>query len=173
VLTKRLGIGVLATALKRGLLSEDDMMLAIEEAATLNAAAATAMKSIGVSACTDVSGFGLLGHLREMLEASGMAAEVVVADVPVHAGVFGLIDAGVFAGGLRANRDYLAERVVGRSLDDAPALALVDPQTSGGLLIAVPAEREARLRAALEERGAHGWTIGEIVHGPTGEMALA
>ena len=89
VLTKRLGIGVLATALKRGLISEDEMMPAIEEAAALNAAAAQAMKAAGAHACTDVTGFGLLGHLREMLEASGAAAEVFVEDVPVRPGVHG------------------------------------------------------------------------------------
>ena len=172
VLTKRLGIGVLATALKRGLLSEADMMPAVEEAAALNSAAAEAMLAVGVHACTDVTGFGLLGHLREMLEASGLAAEVVVENVPVHAGVHELIADEVYAGGLRANRDYVGERVSGRVLDAPATLALVDPQTSGGLLIAVPAEREEALRAALAERGAQGWTVGEIVHGPAGRMAL-
>jgi len=172
VLTKRLGIGVLATALKRGLLTEDDMMPAIEEAAALNSAAAEAMLDVGVHACTDVTGFGLLGHLREVLEASGVAAEVVVENVPVQAGVHELIADGVYAAGLRANRDYLSERVSGRSLEAPETLALVDPQTSGGLLIAVPGEREAALRAALTERGAQGWTVGEIVHGPVGRVAL-
>ena len=74
VLTKRLGIGVLASALKNGIISEADMMPAIEEAAVLNAAAAAAMAQVGVHACTDVSGFGLAGHLGEMLDASGAAA---------------------------------------------------------------------------------------------------
>ena len=118
VLTKRLGMGVLATALKRGLITEDDMMPAIEDAATLNAAAAQAMKAAGAHACTDVTGFGLLGHLREMLEAGGVAAEVFVEDVPVRSGIDDLIDQGVYAGGLRANRDYLAPRVTGRALDE-------------------------------------------------------
>ena len=76
VLTKRLGIGVLASALKKGLITEDDMMPAIEEAAALNAAAAAAMTAVGVHACTDVSGFGLAGHLSEMLDASDAAAAV-------------------------------------------------------------------------------------------------
>ncbi len=172
VLTKRLGMGVLATALKRGLITEDDMKPAIEDAATLNAAAAQAMKAAGAHACTDVTGFGLLGHLREMLEAGGVAAEVFVEDVPVRSGIDDLIDQGVYAAGLRANRDYLAPRVTGRALDEAATLALVDPQTSGGLLIAVAPEDLERLHAELGARGAEGWTIGQIVHGPVGEMAL-
>ena len=172
VLTTRLGMGVLATALKRGLITEDDMKPAIEDAATLNAAAAQAMKAAGAHACTDVTGFGLLGHLREMLEAGGVAAEVFVEDVPVRSGIDDLIDQGVYAAGLRANRDYLAPRVTGRALDEAATLALVDPQTSGGLLIAVAPEDLERLHAELGARGAEGWTIGQIVHGPVGEMAL-
>ena len=172
MLTKRLGIGVLATALKRGLIGEDDMMPAIEEAAALNSAAAAAMKAAGAHACTDVTGFGLLGHLREMLEASGAAAEVFVEDVPVRAEVHGLIADEVYAGGLRANRDYLRPHVTGRALDEPATLALVDPQTSGGLLVAVAPESHERLLAGLTERGARGWTIGQVVHGPVGEMAL-
>ncbi len=172
VLTKRLGMGVLSTALKRGLITEDDMMPAIRDAAALNAAAAQAMKAAGAHACTDVTGFGLLGHLREMLEAGGVAAEVFVEDVPVRSGIEHMIGEGVFAAGLRANRDYLAPRVTGRALDEPATLALVDPQTSGGLLIAVAPEALERLHAELAARGAEGWTIGQIVHGPTGEMAL-
>ena len=172
VLTKRLGIGVLASALKRDLVGEDEMMPAIEEAATLNAAAAQAMKAAHAHACTDVTGFGLLGHLREMLEASGVAAEVIVEDVPVHGGVHELIADEVYAGGLRANRDYLASQVSGLALDAPETLALVDPQTSGGLLVAVAPEHHERLLAELGERGARGWTIGQVVQGPVGRMAL-
>jgi len=172
VLTKRLGIGVLASALKRDVVSEDEMMAAIEEAATLNAGAAQAMKAAGAHACTDVTGFGLLGHLREMLEASGVAAEVTVEDVPVHGRVHELIAAEVYAGGLRANRDYLAPHVSGRGLDTPETLALVDPQTSGGLLVAVAPERHERLLAELGRRDVRGWTIGQVVQGPVGRMAL-
>ena len=172
VLTKRLGIGVLSTALKRGLIAEDDMMPAIEEAAALNGAAAQAMKAAGAHACTDVTGFGLLGHLREMLKAGGMAAEIFVEDVPVRAEVRDLIADGVYAGGLRANRDYLVSHVTGRAFDEPACLALVDPQTSGGLLIAVAPEAHERLHTELQARGVGGWTVGQVVHGPVGEMAL-
>ena len=172
VLTKRLGIGVLASALKRGLLGEDDIMPAITDAAALNASAAAAMKAVGAHACTDVSGFGLLGHLREMLGASGHAAEVVVEDVPVHGDVHRLIADGVFAAGLRANRDYLAPHLTGRALDEPATLALVDPQTSGGLLVAVAPGDHERLLSELEGRGAGGWTVGQVVQGPAGRTAL-
>jgi len=211
VLTKRLGIGVLASALKKGVIEEDDMMPAIEEAAALNAAAARAMAEVGVHACTDVTGFGLLGHLGEMLDASAAAAELDVAAVPLHDGVLDLIAQAVYAGGLRNNRDYIAPRL--READggasgaaaaepgaeppgegpkpsvpgagaaagpfagpigaqDPRVLALFDPQTSGGLLMAVLAERQAALLEALSARGVPGWTVGRVMAGETGAVTL-
>jgi selenide,water dikinase len=179
VLTKRLGIGVLASALKQGLLSEDDMMPAIEEAAALNAAAAAVMAAVGAHACTDVSGFGLLGHLGEMLEASAAGAVVRVADVPLHDGVLELIAQAVYAVGLRSNRDFLLPRLsgAGGSSDeidqqDPRVLALCDPQTSGGLLISVAADKHAALLSGLRESGVAGWTIGEVTAGPSGALVL-
>jgi selenide,water dikinase len=177
VLTKRLGIGVLASALKKGLLSEDDMMPAIVEAAALNAAAAAVMSAVGAHACTDVTGFGLLGHLGEMLDASGAGAVVRVADVPLHDGVIELIAQAVYAGGLRGNRDFLLRRLRGAGPDDVDqqdprVLALFDPQTSGGLLIAVAAEGHAALHSGLRERGVAGWTVGEVTAGPPGTIVL-
>ena len=169
VLTKRLGIGVLASALKKGLLSEDDMMPAIEQAAALNAAAAAAMATVGVHACTDVSGFGLLGHLAEMLDAGGatapVAAIVRAADVPLHDGVLDLIAREVYAGGLRSNREFSAASPRRDDRRDPPLLALFDPQTSGGLLMAVPAgearrppgrARAQRCRVVDDRRGGGG-----------------
>ena len=197
VLTKRLGIGVLASGLKNGVVEEDDMMPAIEEAAVLNAAAATAMARVGVHACTDVSGFGLAGHLSEMLDASKAAAELHLAAVPVHDGVLDLIARSVYAGGLRNNREYLVPRLhevgpagsaelfaagaatgdpgrfAGPIAEQDPAvLALFDPQTSGGLLMAVAPEKHGLLLDALEHAGAGAWTVGEVVAGPTGAIVL-
>ena len=111
VLTKRLGIGVLASALKNGIINEAAMMPAIEEAAVLNAAAAAAMAQVGVHACTDVSGFGLAGHLGEMLDASVAAAVVHLAALPLHDRVLELIAQQVYAGGLRSNREFLLPRL--------------------------------------------------------------
>jgi len=179
VLTKRLGIGVLASALKNGLLSEDDMMPAIEEAAALNAAAAAVMSAVGAHACTDVSGFGLLGHLGEMLDASAAGAVVWVTDVPLHDGVLELIAQAVYAGGLRSNRDFLLPRLRetgGASGDidqqDPRVLALFDPQTSGGLLIAVAADKHAALLTGLQRREVGAWTVGEVTAGPPGTLVL-
>ena len=179
VLTKRLGIGVLASALKKGLITEDDMMPAIEEAATLNAAAAVVMAAIGAHACTDVSGFGLLGHLGEMLDAGAVAAEVDVEAVPLHPGVLDLIAQNVYAGGLRSNRDFLLPRLRGTDgtsghIDeqDPRVLALFDPQTSGGLLISVAADKHAALLSGLRESGVTGWTIGEVTAGSPGVIVL-
>ena len=179
VLTKRLGVGVLASALKQGLLSEHDMMPAIEEAVVLNAAAAAVMSAVGAHACTDVSGFGLLGHLGEMLDASAAGAVVRVAEVPLHDGVLELVAQGVYASGLGSNRDYLLPRVrgAGGSPDevdqqDPRVLALFDPQTSGGLLIAVAADKHASLMAGLELRGVGAWTVGEVIAGPPGTVVL-
>jgi selenide, water dikinase len=195
VLTKRLGIGVLASALKQELIEERDMMPAIREAAALNAAASRAMRRVGVHAATDVSGFGLLGHLAEMLDASGVGAVVDLDEVPVHDRVHDFIAQSVYAGGLRANRDYFGKRVTVSSmragvesgvesdvaldvrqsseereqgvgerpdLDDPRILALFDPQTSGGLLIAVSPERLLALFEALTAGDVEAWTIGEV-----------
>jgi selenide,water dikinase len=179
VLTKRLGIGVLASALKNDVIGEDEMRAAVEEAATLNAAAASAMKKVGVHACTDVSGFGLAGHLGEMLDASGVGARLRLVDLPVHDGVLELIARSVFAGGLRTNRDYVLPRfgaVVGEAVvgeDPEPrVMALFDPQTSGGLLMALPREKLAWLLAELEEAGTTGWTIGTVTDAAAGTIAL-
>ena len=199
VLTKRLGIGVLASALKNGIISEEEMMPAIVEAAALNAPAAAAMARIGVHACTDVSGFGLAGHLGEMLDASGVAAAVHLASLPLHDGVLDLIARQVYAGGLRNNRDFLLPRLhavgpagaaeliaageaaggeaAGRfsgpvAEQDPRVLAVFDPQTSGGLLLAVAPEKHALLLDALDHAGAGAWTVGEVIAGPAGALVL-
>jgi selenide,water dikinase len=179
VLTKRLGIGVLASALKKAIISEHDMLPAMKEAAVLNAAAAAAMTSVGVHACTDVSGFGLAGHLGELLSASEAAGLLRLAELPLHEGVLELIAQGVYAGGLRSNQDFVLpqmRRSDGHPLspdDSDPAiLTLFDPQTSGGLLISVAPERHPLLLHELAARGASAWTIGEVTAGPVGRIVV-
>jgi selenide,water dikinase len=173
VLTKRLGMGVLASALKNGLVEQDEIMDCVREAAALNAAAAAAMVQVGVHGGTDISGFGLAGHLAEMLDASNagdngagsaaVGAVISLSALPLHERVLDFLRQAVYAGGLRSNRDWLLPRFATLDQDDPRVLALFDPQTSGGLLLAVAPDRHERLLEELAEQGVSGYTIGEVV----------
>jgi cysteine desulfurase NifS/selenium donor protein len=154
VLTKPIGTGVLATAVKRALADEAISRRLVATMRRLNKAAAEAMAEAGAHACTDVTGFGLLGHLREMAAASGLDAEIEAGAVPVLDPARELAAADVVPGGTLENLDHVSPFV-----DWAPGLSrvdrllLADAQTSGGLLIAVPPERTGALLAALRARG--------------------
>jgi len=163
VLTKPLGLGILTTALKRDLVSEDEIEDAVHVASLLNEGARDAMREIGVSAATDVTGYGLLGHLTEMLEASGVGAVVRRGSVPVWEQAVPLANDGVYPGGLENNREYLQGRVTAHGVNQDDLLPLYDPQTSGGLLVAVPEARASTLVGALRQRGVTGSVIGEVV----------
>ncbi|HWI46176.1 MAG TPA: selenide, water dikinase SelD, partial [Rubrobacter sp.] len=163
VLTKPLGLGILTTALKRDIVSEEEIEDAVKTASLLNKAASDAMRKIGVSAATDVTGYGLLGHLTEMLEASGVGAVVRRGSVPVWERAVPLASDGVYPGGLKSNREYLEGRVTADGVDQDDLLPLYDPQTSGGLLVAVPRARASALVGALEKRGVMGAVVGEVV----------
>jgi len=168
VLTKPIGTGVLTTALKRDLLTAADLTAAVASMTTLNAGAARAMLAVGVHAATDVTGFGLLGHLHNMLVASGVAAEVDAAAVPLFPGAADLAARGAVPGGTQRNRDALAADVsFAPGLDEAMRVLLHDAQTSGGLLLAVPAERVDALLAALKKEGTPtAARIGRVTSGP-------
>jgi selenide,water dikinase len=165
VLTKPLGIGILTTALKRDLVSEDEIEVAVEAAARLNRGAAAAMREVEVSAATDVTGFGFLGHLNEMLEASGVGAVVQRNQVPVWERVDSLAAEGCYPGGLNGNREYLNDTVWSEGVATEDLLPLFDPQTSGGLLIAVPRTRSEELVLALEKHTTPAAVVGEVVEG--------
>ena len=165
VLTKPLGFGILTTALKRDLVSEGEIEDAVESAATLNRAARDAMREVGVSAATDVTGYGLLGHLLEILDASGVGAVVRRGDVPVWERAVPLAEDGVFPGGLKTNREYLAGRVERDGVGEAALMPLFDPQTSGGLLVAAPGDRARDLVRRLREDGVCAAVVGEVVEG--------
>lgn len=169
VLTKPLGAGAITTGLKRGLVDDTARRTVTEGMATLNRAASEAMVEVGVHAATDVTGFGLLGHLWEMLAASDTSADIYANNVPFYAGYDALAQAGVFPGGASTNRDFLADRLAVHTADaETTALGLCDPQTSGGLLIAVPRNSHRRLLDALLERGVSAATVGEIYAAGTG-----
>jgi selenide,water dikinase len=172
VLTKPLGSGILTTAIKRDLLDDAAVVGVVEVMATLNRTAADVMRSVGVHACTDVTGFGLLGHLHELAMASGVAARVQAGAVPLLPTVLALIAEGVVPGGTRTNAAFV-EGFTTWAGDVAPErrIALVDAQTSGGLLIAVPPDRADVLVAALEAAGTHAAArVGELVEGPAGTL---
>ncbi|TDI55216.1 MAG: selenide, water dikinase SelD, partial [Acidobacteria bacterium] len=139
ILTKPLGMGVLTTAIKRGKCPPELALKAIEVMATLNAVAGAALHEHNAHAATDVTGFGLLGHLREMCVASNVGAEIEFDRVPILEGVADLLARGMWAGGSQRNLESLRPDV-DSSVDDDPLRLLVDAQTSGGLLVALPAD---------------------------------
>jgi selenide, water dikinase len=165
VLTKPLGIGILTTALKRDLISENEIEDAVERAAQLNKIAAAAMREVEVSAATDVTGFGFLGHLNEMLEAAGVGAVVHRDQVPVWERVVPLAAEGCYPGGLNSNREYLNDSVWSDGIATKDLLPLFDPQTSGGLLISVPGTRSEELVLTLEKHTTPAAVVGEVVEG--------
>jgi selenide,water dikinase len=165
VLTKPLGAGAVSTAVKRGLADGRLMGRAVEVMLELNRDAAAAARRAGAHAMTDVTGFGLLGHLHEMASASGLAAEVTARAVPAIDGALELL-AGeeAVSGGARANARYAEAFASFERSVDPPARRLVtDPMTSGGLLVALPAERAAELAGAI---------VGRLVAGEPGRIRV-
>jgi selenide,water dikinase len=174
VLTKPIGTGILTTALKRDLLTAADLTAAVESMTTLNAGAARAMLAVGVDAATDVTGFGLLGHLHNMLVASGVAAELDSAAVPLLPQAAELAARGAVPGGTQRNRDALAAHVsFAPGVDEVTRVLLHDAQTSGGLLLAVPVERVDALLTALKKEGTPAAAcIGRVTSGSAGAIRV-
>jgi len=174
LLTKPIGTGVLTTALKRDLLSEAELAPAVAAMTTLNAAAARAMLAVGVHAATDVTGFGLLGHLHSLLEASGAAAEVTAQAVPLLPHARDMAARGAVPGGTQRNLASLAAAVrFAVGVDETTRVLLCDAQTSGGLLIAVPPDKtEALVTALAREQAPAAAVIGRVVAGPPGRVAV-
>ena len=166
ILTKPLGLGILTTALKRDIVSEEEIEDAVQAASLLNGPARDAMREVAPSAATDVTGYGFLGHLTEMLEASGVGAVVQVGEIPVWERAVPLANDGVYPGGLKSNREYLEDRVTTDGVQQNDLLPLYDPQTSGGLLVAVPEDRAEDFVISLENHGASGSVVGEVVEQP-------
>ncbi len=178
VLTKPIGTGIVATAIKRGDVDPSVAAAAIAVMTTLNAGAARAMQRIGVRAATDVTGFGLLGHLGELIRASRVSAEITAAAVPLLDGVEELIAAGVVPGGTLRNLEAVRRFTTFGDLPESIRIALADAQTAGGLLIAVEAPLADALLQALAEEGAGGVRIGRLVarefsDGPAGRIRVA
>lgn len=167
VLTKPLGMGILATAAKRGLASPGEIMEAMQHMAALNREAAEAMLAVGANACTDVTGFGLLGHLHEMAAGSGVDTVLTASTVPILASARRLAGTDVIPGGTRDNLAYVRPHVkFASSLDETEQLLLADAQTSGGLLISLPEARAEELLTALRGRGIQDAALIGRVTGP-------
>jgi selenide,water dikinase len=173
ILTKPLGTGILATALKGEVLTEAEISEAIAGMATLNKAASEAMREVGVSAATDITGFGLLGHTLELAEASGVLVELEAAALPVYPRVLEMAAIGLVPAGSYNNRKFYLPRVL-----EAQAIVpehldlLADPQTSGGLLLAVAPDKAEALLNALRTRGSGAWRIGRVAAGPAGRLRV-
>ena len=173
VLTKPLGTGILATALKGEVLTEKDMAEAIAGMEALNRGACEAMLEIGISACTDITGFSLLGHALEMAEASGVLIELDAAALPVYPKAREMAGMGLIPAGSYNNREHYLPRVLdGGNISPEDLDILSDPQTSGGLLMAVPAGRVDALLAALAGKGTMGWVVGQVHEAPAGRLRL-
>lgn len=172
VLTKPIGLGIITTAAKQG----KDRLGAIKEAisvmTTLNRAAADAVTTVGAHALTDITGFGLLGHLRNITAASQVCARVFLEQVPVLPAAWEYVREELAPGGTHANRRFLADWVTfAEDLTKEEQLLLCDAQTSGGLLAAVPPEREAALLASLKSQKVPTFAvIGRIEAGSSGRI---
>ena len=173
VLTKPLGTGIITTAGKQGKASTEVMQGALDTMATLNRAAAEAMVAVGVNACTDVTGYGLMGHLRGMVRASEVGATINASAVPVLPGAWELLEQDIAPGGTHRNLDSVSDSVKWHSeLTQRQQIMLCDAQTSGGLLISVPKAKLPELLSKLEAAGTQvAAVVGEITQGPAGQIS--
>jgi selenide,water dikinase len=166
VLTKPLGVGIITTAVKRDAVTDEIVRQATTSMTTLNRPASEAMVAVGVSAATDVTGFGLLGHLAELLRAGRVGGRVEASAVPLLPDVPRLASEGFVPGGTLRNLEALANFVRwSDKLGEATRLILCDAQTSGGLLISIPRERLDQLLQELRLRCVTGAVIGEVIEG--------
>ncbi|HHT72016.1 MAG TPA: selenide, water dikinase SelD [Firmicutes bacterium] len=173
VLTKPIGTGLFLTAYKVDLVSGADFAPVGDSMAELNAAAAAAARETGISACTDITGFGLLGHGYELAVASGVDLHIYADAVPVFDGAAHLARQGLVPAGTYRNRDHLVGKVtLPPDLAQEQSDLLFDPQTSGGLLLSVPAGRSRSLVEALARRGIEAAAIGEVAVAQAGKPRL-
>jgi selenide,water dikinase len=169
ILTKPLGTGIICTAIKAGMAGHDLSAQVTAAMATLNQTAAAVMADFPISACTDITGFGLVGHLAEMVVGSGLAVRIQAADLPHYPEALALAAMGLVPAGAYLNKKFRGPLVsFADSVPQAMQDLCFDPQTSGGLLMAVAAEEAGALLAALHVRGVHAATvIGEAVPAAT------
>jgi selenide,water dikinase len=173
VITKPLGTGVIATAVKAGMAEPAYVEESIRWMTRLNRTASEAMLEAGTHASTDITGFGLLGHLSEMARASGLAAELSASSIPVLSGALEYAERGFIPGGGVTNRDYVADLATfDADVSEPLSVVMSDPQTSGGLLMAVPPLAVEMLFRRLESFGDGAWTVGTLVSGLPGRIEI-
>ena len=171
VLTKPIGVGMITTAAKRGVATAGQVEAAVRTMTTLNAAASRTAVDDGVRAGTDVTGFGLLGHLHTMLQASGCAATIDAAAVPLLPGVLELAQRDVVAGGTKRNHAWLGPTTDWGATTLPEQLVLADAQTSGGLLLA--SRDPDDLVGALRAGGVDAWRVGAVTDGQPGRIEVS
>ncbi len=172
-LTKPLGTGLLTTALRGEILTEDEIAEAIAGMAKLNKDAADAMLKVGVSACTDITGFGLIGHASEMAEASGVRLKIFINDLPAYPQALEMAEMGLVPAGSHRNRDFYSHCLDGHENCDPLRIDLLsDAQTSGGLLISVGKEKVDAFEQQLTTVGLPVHRVGEVVSGAGGRLLL-
>ncbi len=163
-LTKPLGTGIIATAIKADMASEKSVEEAIAWMSMLNKAGSEAMQEAGIKGATDVTGFGLVGHLYEMAAASDVEVEIYVDQIRFMFGTMEYAGLGLFPGGAYTNRDYLADKVQFlEEMDDTRRDLLFTPETAGGLLIAVAEERTDTLRQTMQRHQVLCYEIGHVL----------
>jgi len=174
VLTKPLGTGIIATALKGGMASEEAIKKIVESMVTLNRTASEWMKKFGAHACTDITGFGFIGHALEMAIASQVGMVIQSKAVPIFPEAMEYAKLGLIPGGAYSNRDFFSCRVeVQPEVPDLLVNIFYDPQTSGGLLISLPSSEAEKLVATLIKEGhVHSCIVGEVVEEPPGRIQI-
>jgi selenide,water dikinase len=173
ILTKPIGVGITTTSIKRGLVSEEEIERVTRVMATLNKTAAEIMGTYDVHACTDVTGFGLLGHASEMAKGSHAGIRIIKDQVPVLERVRELAEAGAVPGGTKNNFAHLEGTVTyPKTMDEIDQWILCDAVTSGGLLIAVAGDEAESLLAELKNAGVEAGLIGEVTEEHPGHISV-
>ncbi len=171
ILTKPLGVGVITTAIKAGIAGEEIISAAVASMTQLNDIASQVAVSVGASGATDVTGFGLLGHLGKMVLASDIEAVIDVANIEFLPGAKLYAQDGVISGGTRRNLAWIEDQIDAGSYGETDLLLLADAQTSGGLIFGVEKDKSSEACAELNERGVTAMIIGET-HAGTGTIRL-
>ena len=173
ILTKPIGVGILTTAIKQGILEKEDLDEVMNVMATLNKKAAEVMEKYTVNACTDVTGFGLLGHTMEIAKGGNVGVTVINHDVPVLSRAKELAEQNIIPGGTRKNRQWLADDIdYADDISEIDQLILCDAVTSGGLLISVPEAEADAMQSELLENNVQSAVIGNVTSENAGRIQV-